>query len=143
MSNGPDGFYTYTYTGDFGIGLGVFAIADEGIRGGDWGGLTFAGDVAVDQAEAVLKVSMRLDVPQGLELVMGTSAQDIPHSRMFDFTMPLNFAEADPFSIGVPPGRVWLTVRRAREHLTWLSEPPALKRFSEGIQSLFREGANR
>jgi hypothetical protein len=122
MSNGIDGVYAFVYGSYIGLGFGVFRIADGELVGADFGGATYRGRVVEDAATREIDMSFEMHVPAGVPLVQGTSAQDLPYTKIVAGRVPPAFGDGEPFKLEVPPGVITLMVRRIPDELSALAD---------------------
>lgn len=103
--------YGLAYSGAIGIGFGAFSVEDEIVHGRDFRGGMYQGHA---RREVDGRVNLRLDleVPSGVELVSGTSAQDLPHTRTIEHVFPPEFGNGEPQTIHADFGTVHVMVQR-------------------------------
>jgi hypothetical protein len=82
-----DGTYGFVYCGVNGLGVGIFAVANERFEGSDYGGIRYSG-TAKENRDGTIALEIKFEEPAGAELVHGTTAQDVPHGRQIKMTLP-------------------------------------------------------
>jgi hypothetical protein len=115
-----DGVFSFVYSGDTGVGMGVVVVEAGRIFGRDFF-TTYDGTVE-EQSDGKLKVSLTMTIPRGVTLVQGTSPQDVPHQRAVEHTFPPNFGDGEPQQIETGPGKVWVMIKRTPEDMTGFRE---------------------
>src|SRR5262245_33255509 len=89
-----DGTYGFVYCGNRGLGIGVFLIEGQRIQGRDFAGGIYKG-TAVQDGKGNIQLDVQL-VPARTEMVQGTAAQDLPHTRHIHWTFPSAFGDGEP-----------------------------------------------
>lgn len=122
-----DGAYSFVYCGDVGVGLGVFRILGDKFLGSDIGRAAYAGNISLDQTTGNIELAVQITVPAGGFLVLGTSPQEIPHTRSAKLKLPTDFANGKPFEANFGPGAVTIMVRRIPDEYSFLADGMRLR----------------
>jgi hypothetical protein len=111
-----NGAYHFVYSGDIGVGMGVFTVTDGTFVGIDLGGVRYRGLVKEDPNSGEIELTFDMTVPAGITLVQGTSPQGVPITRHAPAQkIPPAFGNGAPFKIEVPPGFIWVMVKRTTD----------------------------
>jgi len=111
-----DGIYAFVYSVANGLGLGVFAVRNGQVQGRDYAQASYRGTAAV-QSDGSIELDLHMTVPPGVELVQGTSPQEIPYQRQIKHRFPAGFGDGEPVRISSPPGEVIVMVKRVSDEL--------------------------
>jgi hypothetical protein len=120
-----DGTYGCVYCGTNGVGLGLFSLKDGIVVGGDFVGGRYRGTATEDTASGEITLDLTFEIPPGVWLVQGTSAQDMRHSRRITQTLPPAFGDGSPVEFDTPPGIVTAMIKRVPDDF----EPAAVHGF--------------
>jgi hypothetical protein len=93
--------------------MGVFAVDDGGtLTGSDCFGGKYAGTVTEDPTTGNFIATFTQFVPRGVTLVQGTSPMDFDSRRALTLTFPPAFGDGKPTEHHIPPGLVYLMIKR-------------------------------
>jgi hypothetical protein len=106
-----NGVYGFVYSGANGLGIGVFRVHDTQVIGHDYAGVVYRG-AATPQADGSIDLDLRMQVPAGVELVQGTSGQEIPYQRQIKHRCPPAFGDGEPMRISGSPGEIIVMIKR-------------------------------
>jgi hypothetical protein len=124
-----DGTYGFAYSGDRGVGIGVFTIQNNLLKGADIGGGRYSGTVGEHPHGQGYNFLFDMFVPAGTFLVQGTEPQEIPHTRGdIPVDLPLDFFNGEPITRVVGPGKVTFMIRRIPDELAW---------YASGVKATF------
>jgi hypothetical protein len=124
-----DGTYGFAYSGDLGVGIGVFTIQNNFLNGADLGGGRYSGIVGERPSGQGYSVLFDMFVPAGTFLVQGTAPQEMPHTREhISVDLPLDFFNGEPITRVVGPGKVTFMIRRIPDELAW---------YASGVKATF------
>jgi hypothetical protein len=111
-----NGTYGFVYSGETGVGIGVFVIKDTVLTGADAGGGRYNGSVVIDANTQKVEFVFDQFVPAGTFLVQGVSAQEIEHTRQnIRVSLPHNFDDGKAINLEIPPGHVNIMIKRISE----------------------------
>jgi hypothetical protein len=100
-------------SGDVGVGIGVFTIQNNFLRGADLAGGRYSGAGGERPSNQGYSVVYNMFVPAGTFLVQGGApARNAPHRSGITFDLPLDFDNNEPIKRVVPPGNITLMVRK-------------------------------
>jgi hypothetical protein len=106
-----DGMYGFVYCGAVDLGIGAFIVDRGTIRGKDYGGVSYGGQIQ-ENPDGTITAKIRFRVPAGGALVQGVSPQDIPYDKLIEQIFPPLFGDGKPVETSSPP--VTIMVRRLR-----------------------------
>jgi hypothetical protein len=106
-----DGTYGVVYSGNDGLGIGVFNLKDGIVAGTDYSGGRYRGTATEDE-NGKTTLDLAFEVPPGVVLVQGTAPQEVPHSRRITQVLPAAFGDGVPVKFNIPPGPVTAMVKR-------------------------------
>ena len=106
-----DGTYAFVYSGVNGLGVGIFTVLGEKFEGVDFVGGRYTG-TARENRDGTISISIDFDIKPGMDLVQGTSPEEVPHRRHIEHEMPAGFGNGRPVEISSPPGSVTVMVKR-------------------------------
>jgi hypothetical protein len=108
-----DGTYRFVYSGEVNVGIGVFVIKDNVIKGADLFGTRYRGQIAKDPETGCLSVLLDMLVPAGTSLVQGSSFQELDRTKT-EITLLLrpDFDNGKPIEVFISPGYVTLMIKR-------------------------------
>jgi hypothetical protein len=117
------GKYQFVYCSFIDLGIGWFEVSDDGkFLGGDSGGAVYKG-TAKEDADRWITLDLSMEIPAGITLVEGSSAQDAPHGRGLHAYLPPMFGDGSPQEMqGGGGGTVTMMVKRMRDDF----QPPPL-----------------
>jgi hypothetical protein len=72
-----DGTYAFVYSGVNGLGVGIFTVLGEKFEGVDFVGGRYTG-TARENRDGTISISIDFDIKPGMDLVQGTSPQEVP-----------------------------------------------------------------
>jgi hypothetical protein len=108
-----NGTYGFVYSGDRGVGLGVFSIKDSVLIGSDTGGAKYSGSAVQNSATGEVTMSFEMFVPAGTLLIQGTSEQDLNYTKTnLTLTLRRDFDNGEAIKVYIPPGNVNLMIRQ-------------------------------
>ena len=107
-----NGTYSFVYSGELGVGIGVFHIVDSQFVGASLAGGSYKGRAVVDEETGEIELSLNMEVPAGVSLVQGTGPQEMTYTKAVGIKAPANFGDGKPFEIYIAPGPVTLMVKR-------------------------------
>lgn len=102
---GIDGTYGFVYCGAEDIGIGVFIVREGSVTGRDYGGGAYHG-TAAENSDGTIDLRLSFQVPAGVTLVQGTTAQEIPYTKIIEGTYPALFGDGTPVDASNPPVKV-------------------------------------
>jgi|SRR3954470_21510895 hypothetical protein len=120
-----DGTYGFVYCGANGLGLGVFKIEAGRFAGADTGGVLYGGK-AQEGGDGSIYLDLNLAVPSGTPLPQGTAAQEVPHARHIQATLPPAFGDGVPQEIAAQPGSITVMIKRIRDDFLTPGTSPTL-----------------
>jgi hypothetical protein len=106
-----DGTYGFVYSGENGLGVGIFTVLGQNFEGVDYVGGRYTG-TARENRDGTISISIDFDVKPGMALVQGTAQQELPYRRHIEHEMPAGFGNGRPVEMPVPPGSVTVMVKR-------------------------------
>jgi hypothetical protein len=110
-----NGTFGLVFSGQSGVGIAYFRITDGKLVGAGLGGGFYRGD-AIEDADGI-SLTIEQTVPAGVILAQGTSPQDLPDTKLFSVRTPPDFGDGEPFKADVPPGTVWVMIKRVSDDL--------------------------
>lgn len=110
-----DGTYGFVFCGTSGLGFGIFNVKAGAVIGRDAAGASYSGK-ATALPDGRIDLDLSLHVPAGVELVQGTAAQEVAHTRMIKQIMPPLFGDGEPVKVDTAPGPVNVMVKRVPDH---------------------------
>jgi hypothetical protein len=94
-SMSADGTYGFVYSGNTGLGIGVFTVRDNVLKGADWGGGRYSGAIKARPNAEGYRFIFDLFVPAGMFLVQGVAPQEVDHTRAdIIIELPMTLATA-------------------------------------------------
>ncbi len=108
-----NGFYTMTYTGVEGMGLGALLLEDGKIRGFDVGRCSYDGNYSKNQTGG-LAAQITMTVPPNTPLVFGMPPQAKEYQLPISAMLPANFGSGVPVPVKVGPGSVQVSFTKMR-----------------------------
>jgi hypothetical protein len=110
-----NGTYGLVFSGTSGVGIIYIRITDSKLVGAGIGGGVFRGE-AIEDADGI-SLEIEQTVPAGVILAQGTSPQDLPYTKFFSVRTPPAFGDGEPLKVDVPPGTVWVMIKRVSDDL--------------------------
>ena len=115
-----DGTYCFAYCGETGVGIGVFTIQNNALKGSDLVGGRYSGVVTELSNGGGYRIIYDMFIPAGMFLVQGTSPQAISQTRVgITHDIPYDFANGEPIKLFVPPGQITLMIRKIADDFAW------------------------
>lgn len=111
-----DGTYSFIYAGMTGLGMGVFTVHGDQLRGMDIGRGQYWGTIVAGDTADHVKIDITMLVPFGGILVMGTAPADINQFRNWSREIPREvFTNGEFFEMFVEPGMLRLMIQRVSD----------------------------
>jgi hypothetical protein len=107
-----DGTFSIVYSGDAGLGYGVFTVKDGALKGSDLSVGAYSGAAKTVPGSDKVELDLRMTIPAGVPLVQGVAPQDVAITRAFTAVVPHEFGDGAPITVDVPPGKVTIMVKR-------------------------------
>jgi hypothetical protein len=105
----PNGYFSFVYSGESGLGCGFFELLDGKLRGFDYAQAVYRGHVVDDAGYHLLQ--LEATYPPGTVPISGGSTQEIPLSRKLSIRLPANFDNGQPIKAEAP-GDITLMISR-------------------------------
>jgi hypothetical protein len=96
-----DGTYGFVYSSRNGIGIGIFVISGEELRGADSAGGRYVG-TACQNTDGTIGLDINIDEKPGMHLVKDGAKRATPPRRSVRQTLPSNFADGRPIVLTSP-----------------------------------------
>jgi hypothetical protein len=110
-----NGTFSFVYSGDRGLGIGVFVIRNSELTGADLSGVKYRGTVTSNPDTGQIEINLETTIPPEVFLVHGTSEQDVTYQKAGIVKAPPNFGNGKPFEAYVAPGLVTLMIRQVED----------------------------
>ena len=94
-----NGFYSITFGGSGGSGVGVVVLQNGVITGADGGGNIYDGRYEPDAQSGALRFHVDVTIPAHMPMVLGEAPHPEPWTFSMNGTLPANFANGLPITI--------------------------------------------